>query len=77
MKIKVSDTKAYNIEGVLINGEQYISIRQMYATKTDKTFKPAKQGITIPVSKAKAIRLAMKKIQEDGEFKELDMRKDK
>lgn len=73
MKIKVSDTKAFNVEGVLINGAQYISIRQLYATKKDPKFRPGRQGVTIPIEVAKQIRISMRKIQEGGQFKELNM----
>jgi hypothetical protein len=55
--IKISDTKAYRISiiqmGANVKGEakkpKLLSIRQMYATKKDPTFKPAYQGITIPL----------------------------
>lgn len=46
---KVSSTKAYKVEVVeMDDGKQYISLRQMYATKTDPTFKHGKQGIMLP-----------------------------
>ncbi len=46
---KVSSTKAFKVEVLeMDDGKQFISIRQMYATKNDPTFKHGRQGIMLP-----------------------------
>lgn len=74
--IQVSDTKAFQIQPVeSANGQRFIGIRQMYATKNDPEFKPAKQGVSIPYDDdgrrvLKAIIAYFK--AEDVKFKKLD-----
>jgi hypothetical protein len=49
-RFKASDTIAFNVEAVEVNGEQFISIRKMYQTKGEPgVWKPGYQGITIPL----------------------------
>lgn len=59
MLIKVSPTKAFNIELIRLekNGPVYLSIRQMYATQKDPTYKPGRNGMTIPVEDGEARRV--------------------
>lgn len=60
-RIVVSPTKAFRIEAVQIGDVQGISIRQMYATKKDPVYKPAKQGVFLPLEQAaKVLRTAGK-----------------
>ena len=74
--IRVSDTKAYRMEGVEIKGERYVSIRQMYATKKDPALKPSRNGINIPIEQAEKIAKYLKEIAAGDDFKEIDMSKD-
>ena len=49
-RFKASDTVAFNVEAVEVNGEHFISIRKMYQTKGEPgVWKPGYQGITIPI----------------------------
>ena len=68
--IKISPTKAYRVEGIKIKGQDYISIRQMYATAKDPKYKPAKQGITVPDEIRGRL---LKSIKSIDDFKELDV----
>lgn len=54
-RVVISPTKAIRVEAVQVGEFQGISLRQMYATKKDKEFKPAKQGIIIPLEVAAKI----------------------
>lgn len=49
--IKISPTKAYQIEQVQMEkkGPVYLSIRQMYATQKDPTYKPGRNGMMLPI----------------------------
>ena len=78
-RVRVSDTKAFRIEAVQIGDMQGISIRQMYATKKDPTFKPGHQGILLPLDvAAKVLRIAGKMaISDDTEFTVLETRNGK
>lgn len=75
--VKVGPYKAFRIEAIQIGEQQLISIRQLYATKKDPAFKPAKQGITIPVDVADKIGKYLKDMANDDtlEFKEIEVRK--
>lgn len=59
MLIKLSPTKAFRIELIRMEkgGPVYLSIRQMYATKKDSTYKPGRQGMTLPVEDGEARRV--------------------
>lgn len=72
--IKVSDTKAFRVEGIKIGGKKMVSIRQMYATKKDPKFKPARQGVTLALEDKVVQRVfnAVKSVVIDGEFKTID-----
>lgn len=63
--IRVSDTKGYRIEAIEIDGNQMISLRQMYATKKDPKLKPGRQGLTIPLDKAEQLARIIKKLATD------------
>jgi len=57
-RIKVSDTKAYRIEAIEINGVQGISIRQMYANKAaPNEWKPTRSGMFLPLADDLAVRI--------------------
>lgn len=57
--IRVTEHKAYQIEGVVIEGSKYINIRQMYKTKKDmETWKPGYQHVTLPVDADIALKVA-------------------
>jgi hypothetical protein len=55
--IKVSETSAYHISIIQMGDNEkgkpkkpkMLSIRKMYCTQKDKTWKPAYQGMTIPL----------------------------
>lgn len=65
--VKISATKAYRVSiiqmGANVKGEpkkpRLLSIRQMYATEKDPEYKPAYQGITIPLDICARIIKAM------------------
>lgn len=49
-RFKASDSVAFNVEAVEVNGEHFISIRKMYQTKSEPgVWKPGYQGITLPL----------------------------
>jgi hypothetical protein len=75
--VKVGPYKAFKIEAIQIGEQQLLSVRQMYATKKDPTYKPAKQGITIPIDVADKIAKYIKDMANDPtlEFKEIEVRK--
>lgn len=65
--IKVSPTKAYRVEGIIAaNGLPMLSIRQMYATKSDPKFKPSKQGITIGLDEISRVVNALRATVDEG-----------
>lgn len=80
--IKVSKTKAFRIEAVEINGQKMISIRQMYATAKDPEFKPAKQGVTIPLGEDGELAVSVSSVikryatSDSTEFKVIEMKRD-
>lgn len=73
--IEVSKTKAYSVQGINVNGVDMISLRQMYKTKDDPSWKPGKQGITINISAFLDIVVAARTILEEGEFETLEFDK--
>lgn len=58
--IKISPTKAYSVEGVVIQDQPMVSIRQMYATKKDPKFKHGRKGITIGIDELPRVMRAIK-----------------
>lgn len=71
MRLKISDTKAYNIELIRMEkkGPVYLSIRQLYKTKKDPEWKPGRNGLTLPIaegedgkSEARRVLKAMVKV---------------
>lgn len=54
IRIEVGDHKSIRIEAVEMRGQQYISLRQMYRTKRDPTWKPGRQGMMLEVGEQKA-----------------------
>jgi len=75
--VKISDTKAIRIEGVIVRGERYVSLRQMYRKKDQKEWQHAKQGIMLDIEKISKIRRYIKEVVEADEFVELNFDKDK
>lgn len=87
-RIKVSDSKAFNIELIRMEkkGPVYLSIRQLYKTKKDPEWKPGRNGLTLPIaegedgrSEARRVLKAMAKVlkNEGGEKPKLIERKGK
>lgn len=72
-KITVSPTKAYRVEGLLIKGEKYVSVRQLYATKKDPEFKIGRQGITFALTDLARIQKALSSTAAGDSFKELNL----
>lgn len=60
-RIKISDTKGIQIEGIKISGKNYVSLRQFYKTSKSDEWLPGKQGITIEVDNVEDIIKAMEK----------------
>lgn len=73
-RVTVSEHKAYRIEGIEIDGLQMVSIRQLYNTKKDPTWKPGRQGVTLPIDKAAHISKIIKELAEGDEFKVIEPR---
>lgn len=62
-RVKISDTKAYQIEGITANGVPMVSIRQLYATRKDPgNFKLGRQGVTIPAEDLSRIVKALRHV---------------
>jgi len=74
--IKISATKALRMEGVEIADARFVSIRQMYATKKDPSFKHGRQGINIPIENAEKIAKYLKALAEGDDFKEIELNKE-
>lgn len=74
--IEVSDTKAYQIQTLLINNVKCISIRQMYATKKNPEFMPGRQGITIPYDDTgkTVVKALVRCFKEEQKFKVLELK---
>lgn len=63
-RVKISDTKAYQIDGINVNGVPMIAIRQMYTTRKEPgVFKPGK-GVTLPHSDLQRIVKAMRHVHD-------------
>lgn len=68
MKIKISDTKMFEVELIKLEkkGPILLNVRQFYATKKDPTFKPGRQGLSLPIdgdkSEARRVLKAMIKV---------------
>ena len=75
-RIVLSPTKAIRMEGVVIRGAKSVSIRQLYCTSKDTDWKPAKQGINIPIENAEKIAKYLAAIATGDEFKEIEMNKE-
>jgi hypothetical protein len=56
--IKASDSKAFRVEAVEINGNKQISIRQMYRKKGQEEWQHAKQGVNLDLEGEVAVRVA-------------------
>jgi hypothetical protein len=75
--IKITESKAIRMEGVVIRGAKSVSIRQLYQTKSsDGKWMPGKQGINIPIENAEKIAKYLAAIAAGDEFKEIDINKD-
>lgn len=67
-RFKASETAAFNVEAVEVNGEHFISIRKMYQTQREPgVWKPGYQGITIPLKGMVKIADYASKIATDPE----------
>ena len=69
-RIKLSDNSEIRISLITFHedaDEVLVNVRKFYKTKNDPTWKPARQGITLPIEKAKAFRVKLKTICERSE----------
>lgn len=73
--IRVGENKAFKVEGILLgeNKDPQVSVRQMYKTKKDPTWKPGRQGFTIPLAYAANVARAIGLTSQidPSEFKDL------
>ena len=75
--IKLTETKAYRVEGVSIKGANYVSIRQLYKTKKKpEEWSIGYQGVTIPADASDRLIKAVKAITAEGKFKILEVKDD-
>jgi len=71
--IKLSDNQRLEIsvfartEGDDEDATVYLNLRKFYRTKKDPQWKPARQGMTLPLDLAKKLRVKMKSVQEAAE----------
>lgn len=68
-QIKLGDNTCLRISAFAFDDDEdmeniQINIRKFYRTQKDKTWKPARQGMTIPLEIAKKFRVKMKTICE-------------
>lgn len=63
----VSDHSAFQFQGVNIKGVDMISIRKMYSTKSDPTWRPSRSGLTVPLEAAKTFGIRLRMMREIGE----------
>lgn len=73
--VKVSDNKAYRIEGIQIGDQQMISVRQMYKTQKDPdTWKPGRT-VTLDIEVAARVGKHIQAMAEDEntEFVEIEV----
>ena len=75
--IKITEHKAIRMSGVILNGEKFVGLRQMYQTKKNPTWQHGRQGINIPIEQADKIAKYIKQIAEGDDFKEIELGKDK
>lgn len=75
MIVELSVTKAYSIESIEIREQRLVSIRQMYRSKGDPEWKPARQGITIPVEIAEEMARKIRVVarRDPKRFKKIDL----
>lgn len=67
-RFRASNTVAFNVGAVEVNGENFISIRKMYQTNREPgVWKPGYQGVTIPVKGIQKIAGYAIQIAEDDE----------
>lgn len=71
--IKINDTKAFRVEIIQMGSKKgsprFLSIRQMYCTKKDTTWKPSRQGLTLPLDIVPRILKACIKVFKDPDPK--------
>lgn len=59
--IKLSDSQKLDVSSFKTDkGEFFLNIRKFYKTKSSEDWLPTKQGLTIPVGKARKFRDAVK-----------------
>jgi hypothetical protein len=76
--IKITEHKAIRMSGVILNGEKFVGLRQMYTTKkSEGEWQHGRQGINIPIEQADKIAKYIKQIAEGDDFKEIELNKDK
>jgi hypothetical protein len=76
--IKITEHKAIRMSGVILNGEKFVGLRQMYQTKkSEGEWQHGRQGINIPIEQADKIAKYIKQIAEGDDFKEIELGKDK
>jgi hypothetical protein len=76
--IKITEHKAIRMSGVILNGEKFVGIRQMYTTKkSEGEWMHGRQGINIPIEQADKIAKYIKQLAEGDDFKEIELNKDK
>jgi hypothetical protein len=72
-RINVSEHKAFRVEGVKYDKDtKMVSIRQLYNTQKDPTFKPGRQGVALPLEVAERVAKAILSVVEEGKFKQLE-----
>lgn len=79
--IKATDSKAFRVEAVEINGKKQISIRQLYRKKGQEAWQHAKQGVNLDLEGEVAQRVAravrLYATDEETEFKEIKIERRK
>ena len=71
-QIKLGDNTCLRISAFAFDDDEdheniQINIRKFYRTQKDRTWKPARQGMTIPLEIAKKFRVKMKAICESAD----------
>lgn len=75
--LKISNTKAFQVQTVELNETQSISVRQMYATtKEPDDWKPSRNGILIPYDDdgKTIVKALVKCFKEEQKFKTLELK---
>lgn len=83
--IQISDTLAWRVEGVKIEGKKRISLRQMYRKKSevddDTAWKPGRNGVTLAVKSGEAEKIARTigkmALNPDTKYKTLEIQRKK